>query len=208
MKYLKFLGLSTVVIAIFAYFLIFYVPASDKKEDVSQADDKQALSQVEKTKAKEPFSGAGTMDSLKLLGEDLECSISYVPTEGEKEVEGTYFVSEGKIRGDFLVPSPDLEGTILSSMIMDQTYFYSWTEIDDQMYGAKVAIVDMKKDENNTSQSVTLDTEVKYNCKLWENVDDSVFLPPSTVLFRDMNETMKAGMEYGTTYEEGAELPF
>ena len=54
-----------------------------------------------------------------------------------------------------MVPSPDLEGTILSSMIMDQTYFYSWTEIDDQMYGAKVAIVDMKKDENNTSQSVT-----------------------------------------------------
>ena len=58
------------------------MPASDKKEDVSQADDKQTLSQVEK-QTKEPFSGAGTMDSLKLLGEDLECSI-YVPTEGRR----------------------------------------------------------------------------------------------------------------------------
>lgn len=208
MKYVKILGLSTVVVAVFAYFLIFHVPASDKGGVVTQTEGEQEQEVIVKTKIKEPFSGAGTMDSLKLLGEDLECTITYSSTEGETEVEGTYFVSDGNIRGDFMVPSPDLKGTILSSMIMDETNFYSWTEIDGQTYGAKVTITDMKKDEGNTGQAVSLDSEVNYKCKPWENVDGSVFLPPSKVLFRDMNETLKAGMEYGTTYEAGEEMPF
>lgn len=207
MKYVKFLIVALVVIVVFAYFLIFQVPATEKESITSQVGDDASSSMVVKSEVKEPFSGNGTMDSLRLLNKDLECTIIYKPIDEGDEVEGTYFVSEGNIRGDFLTSSPDLEGQILSSVIMDETNLYSWSEIEGQTYGVKVSLTEIGSDEGQLNTPVSFDSVVQYDCKPWENVDGSVFLPPSKVLFRDMSELQKAGMEYGTTYEIGEEMP-
>jgi len=86
-------------------------------------------------------------------------------------------------------------------MIMDKDYLYTWTEIDGQAYGAKMAVLVMASEQTDANLPVSLQTDVNYDCKPWENVDSSVFIPPGKVLFRDMSELQKAGMEYGTTYE-------
>lgn len=207
MKYIKILGLVAVIVAISAYFLIFYVPDKDTDKTSIQTNEIQSQETLAKTKTKGPFAGTGSLSSLRDLNENIECTISYKPNEQAEVTEGTYFVSEGKIRGDFLVESPDLTGKILSSMIIDGEFLYSWTEIDGQAYGAKIAVSKLNEQSNNVNQPMSLDTDVKYNCKPWDNVDGSIFLPPSKVLFQDMNELQKAGMEYGTTYEAGEEMP-
>lgn len=152
---------------------------------------------------KKEFSGTGTLESLRLLGDDVECTIAYVLEDGEQPAEGTFFASEGKIRGDFLVPSPDLVGQNLSSMILDGQTMYTWTEIDGEAYGVKINLTDFVNNGVDTYEPVSMDAEVSYECKPWLTVDDSVFVPPTDVLFQDMSLLLKSGMEYGTVYEEG-----
>ena len=48
----------------------------------------------------------------------------------------------------------------------------------------------------------TMNQEVDYDCKPWPNVDYTVFEPPASVIFRDMNEITNSMMEFGTIYEE------
>jgi len=198
-KYVSILVVLAGVVAFFAYYLIFSAPAPK----VSELADENEVSMEEEQRPpkQEAFSGAGTLQGLQLRGEDIECTVSYAQSGAESEIEGTFFVSQGNVRGDFLVPSPDLTGEILSSMIMDKDYLYTWTEIDGQAYGAKMAVLVMASEQTDANLPVSLQTDVNYDCKPWENVDSSVFIPPGKVLFRDMSELQKAGMEYGTTYE-------
>jgi hypothetical protein len=106
------------------------------------------------------------------------------------------------MRGDFLTPTPDLSGQVLSSMIINDSYFYVWTEIEGQSYGIKTDLSLPSDATLDAREPVPLDDIVMYNCKPWKNVDRTVFVPPSTVLFQDSNELMQGGMEYGTIYEE------
>ena len=154
----------------------------------------------------EPRRGTGSLDSLRLLGEDLECTISYDDPAQQATVEGTYFVSNGDLRGDFLTASPDLSGQILSSMILVNETMYVWSEIEGALYGVQFDLALLTDTTVETSEPIELDAEVTYDCQPWPNVDRTIFDPPSTVLFQDMNELMQAGMEYGTLYEEPVEL--
>lgn len=198
-KYVSILLVLAGVVAFLAYYMIFSAPAPKVSE---MADEKEVSRESEPKKPKqEPFSGAGTLQGLQLRGEDIECTVSYAQSGVEKEIEGTFFVSQGNLRGDFLVPSPDLTGEILSSVIMDKDNLYTWTEIEGQAYGAKIALSIMDSEQTDANLPVSLETEVNYDCKPWQNVDTSVFIPPGKVLFKDISELQKAGMEYGTTYE-------
>jgi hypothetical protein len=45
---------------------------------------------------------------------------------------------------------------------------------------------------------------VSYNCKPWVALDGSVFEVPTDVIFKDYKDLVNVGMEYGTSYGEGA----
>lgn len=147
--------------------------------------------------------GKDTMQALLARQENLECTISYKdPNIAAGSSKGTFFTSRGRMRGDFEVN--DGNNKVLSSMIMVDQKMYSWTEIDGQKYGMQVDLSEMEKMEEgkpDTKEPVPLDQQVDYECKSWGSVDSSIFEPPKDIVFTDFGQVMKAGMEYGTSYE-------
>lgn len=207
MKKVIILGIVSALLAVIAYYMLFTVSPESRliQEQGStvteEASDKEVVVEAPK--------GTGTLESLRLLNEDLECTILFTPSTQTAAVEGTYFVSDGNIRGDFLTESPDLSGQILSSIIIEGETMYTWSEIEGKAYGMKMDLTTVDGvTADETKQPVSLNEDVRYDCKNWENVDRTVFVPPSDVLFQDMSELMKAGMEEATIYEEEGELPF
>lgn len=208
MKKLTILGIISLLLVVYGYYIIFS-PSSDTPKMVLEHSNVEVVGAVDsEIVLVEPRKGTGTLESLRVLNEDLECAISYTPRNLVTEVEGTFFVSDGNIRGDFLTESPDLSGRILSSMIIKDTTMYTWSEIEGEAYGMKIDLTTTEAEAAETKQPVSLSADVKYDCKNWENVDRTVFVPPSDVLFQDMSELMKAGMEEAIIYEEGEGVPF
>ena len=208
-KNIVLISIIVAVIIGFGYFTLLSSPAS---ETASQLAKEQAELAVENTQNSEdlpevePKQGVGTLDSLRLLNEDLECKIMFEPKDNSAKVEGTYFVSEGKMRGDFLTESPDLSGQVLSSMIIDGDNMFIWSEIDGEVYGIKMSVSQVGNSSLPSNEPVSINDDVNYDCVPWKEVDGTVFLPPGSILFRDIDELMRGGMEYGTVYE--TELPY
>ncbi len=211
MKYVVALGFVAVIVGVFAYTALFESPkASDEQTAVTEnaMEEQSATSEAEESDPRTV--GKSTLEQLRLLGSNVECSIRFESESGGEKVEGTFFVADERVRGDFLTQSPDLEGEVLSSIILDGTMMYTWSEIEGEMYGMKMdtAMFEDNDQFQQPQQSVSMDTEVDYNCVPWVQVDNTVFVPPSDVLFQDFGDIIRAGMEYGTLYEEGAELPY
>ncbi len=146
--------------------------------------------------------GEGSLNSLANRGENLECSILYKKDDiSGQSLEGTYFTSLKRMRGDFIMP----EG-VVSSIIVNDGFMYTWSIVDGQKYGMKVNLDELNKLKNSstpdTREPVPLEANAKYNCKPWNNVDGSIFEPPVDIVFTEFSDVMNGGMEYGTIYED------
>ncbi len=168
----------------------------------------QPIVQNEANQKQLPVAGVDTLEALLALGQNLECAISYAQ---QNEVvstvtEGTYFTSQGRMRGDFMVP--DMVDGAVSSMILTDGVMYSWTEIEGEKYGMKISLSDLEQSKRTESapgahETVPFDSKVSYNCKPWVALDGSVFEVPTDIIFKDYKDIVNVGMEYGTSYEEG-----
>ncbi|MEZ4195230.1 MAG: hypothetical protein R3B53_02420 [Candidatus Paceibacterota bacterium] len=171
-----FLISSIVAVAVGAGAL--YLLVSDgSKGSSSDNFTPQETSSTEVKPVASPTSGNDTLRSLLSRAEDLECTIAYTNETSGQAVEGTYFTSQGKMRGDFIVPGPS--GEMVSSMIMRDQTMYSWTEIEGETYGMKIDLATMESQKTtgtgpDTREPVPLDEAVNYSCKAWENVDGSI----------------------------------
>jgi len=204
MKYLLIGGISVVVIGGIILITLFGSnPVHNKSANTQTGDDTSEVEPVDATR--EVFSGQGTLASLIARAESLECSITYTAPDGP-EVTGTYFVHNGQIRGDFLTTVPELGGEVLSSIIIADGAVYSWSDIAGQMYGVKVLAPETEVDmttPDTIRAPIADDAPVSYECRLWTAIDNSIFQPPSSVLFQDMTSVLDVGMEYGTVYPDG-----
>lgn len=149
-----------------------------------------------------PLNGRGPLSGLRALGQDVECAV-FPATEGEVAIrEGSVFVSQGRIRGDFLLEGA--EPVTVSSMIIANGTLFTWSVIEGQSYGVQVDLAAAGEAPTlDAREPVSLDDEIRYDCKPWGMVDNSVFAPPGDVLFRDLSSVVEQGMEYGTVFEEG-----
>ena len=195
-----FLGL-----VLLAVILVFVSRQSGEKSENIVTDDKNTNSEIEVKPT--TVVGEGSLNDLLARHENLECSIVYKRSDGVDDVvEGSYFTSNGKMRGDFLTKDSGKE--VLSSMIIKDGTFYSWSVIGGEKFGMKANLEQMQavgSDDNKPKADngpVSLDQSVKYDCKPWNSVDGSVFEPPSDILFKDYNSIIKTGMEYGNIYGE------
>lgn len=192
----------------FVYYTLFITPAH---ELANRADESaKELSENATTTEKKPVvpeRGKGTLESLMTLGVPMECTIKQAAKDGALAVEGTYFVAGDNMRGDFITNAPEVSEPVLSSMIISKDEMYVWSEMAGIAQGVKMPKAELTKQDGKSNAPVGFNAEVDYECKPWPNVDNSVFLPPTKVTFRDMNEIMQAGMEYGTIYEEGEMMP-
>lgn len=198
-----------VIVCIIAYVTLF--GESSNRELTSDEKALVPSDQVVNTETQtEQLAGTDSLIDLKNIGRDLECKIVYLDEGTSSSIEGTYFVSDGMVRGDFLTDAPDLSGQVLSSIIIVDDQLYSWTELDGQSYGVKLLLNSLTEDNTtpNRPQPVPVPTEapLDYECKNWPNVDGTVFVPPSDVLFRDYSDLLQTGMEEGLLYESEVEL--
>ncbi len=186
-----------VVIIIIIVAGIFIWSRNETKNVVNEAVEQVNVEGVGLPAGKDPISGMDSLAALAQQGKSLECQVVFERSEAEGNVEGTYFTYRGKLRGDFVMPAPDLGGSIVSSMIVDTDMLFVWTTIEGQTLGFKS---DLTARDNSvpTKEPVALDAQVKYTCTAWEAVDGSVFIPPADVKFTDTDAAIKAGMEYGT----------
>lgn len=191
------------VLVLIILFLVFFL-GKNNAESPSEIDKEDSSSEIEVKST--VVTGKGSLDELLKRNENLECNISYKANATSSEVmEGSYFTSNGKMRGDFMTKDSGQE--VLSSMIIKDNTFYSWSVIDGEKFGMKADMDQLQASgaENGQPKAdngpVSLDQSVNYDCKPWNNVDGSVFEPPADVIFRDFGTVMNTGMEYGNIYE-------
>jgi len=150
--------------------------------------------------------GKGTFGELMERKENLECTILYKSNDiNEDLTEGSLFVSQDRLRGDFIVP--DTGEDLVSSMIISERILYSWSEIEGEKYGIKVDLDELEEYKSretgatlDTKEPIPLEAKVTYICKPWNTVDGSIFLPPTDLIFSDFNKMIDKGMEYGNIY--------
>ncbi|MCA9362597.1 hypothetical protein KC906_04430, partial [Candidatus Kaiserbacteria bacterium] len=202
MKNVVILGVLAVLVVVVGYFMLF---GTSEQAVTGETPDEQAqqVAPIPTEETTSPRLGSGTLEDLRLLGENMECTISYTDEAQGSIVEGTYFVSEGSMRGDFLIDAPDYSGKVVSSMIVDDQMMYVWSDINGQLFAVKMDLSLIEDSTVETNEPVKLDEEVNYNCTPWVAVDRTVFMPPNDVVFQDMSALMRTGMEYGTMYEGG-----
>ncbi len=204
--------IGTLIAVSFAVVAV-YMFTKDKDEKVMMTPSGEDVSTTENTEVvvTNPVSGTDTMYTLIARGEDLECSISYSSAEVESSVtNGTVFTSQGKLRGDFLVT----EGAddVVSSMIVSDGDLYSWTAVEGKKYGMKITLEELEASKTTTEapeakEVVSLEQSVDYECNPWKEVDRSIFVPPTDIIFSNYSDLMNRGMEYGNVYgEEGVSL--
>lgn len=150
---------------------VYFFTKSGAKDDSSIKNEATTQGEVK--------SDNTSLKKLLALGQSQKCTFS--SEEAGTSSKGTFYVSDGKSRGDFDVTT---EGqTIASHMIYDGST--SWMWMDGQTTGFK-----MKVDENQSNtasaQSVDPDKEYKFDCESWR-ADSSAFTPPSNVQFSDFS---------------------
>ncbi len=200
--FLTVLSLTILVGILAGYMLLF---RSDVNRQDSATNKTSEIVDVIDPVETEPIVGKGSLESLLSLAKNLECKIKYNTEGNDVAVEGSYFTAKNMLRGDFLVPGIT-EPTISSMILRDQT-MYTWTVLEGETYGMKINLDTLKTNalsdtSPETREPVPLEAEVDYECKPWIGVDASIFEPPTNIMFKDYNEIMGTGMEFGTIYEE------
>lgn len=208
MKTVGILAFGALLIVAFGYVTIFGGAPSATIEPV--ASDMEPVTEdansTPEPEERDQFSGSGSIRELYERGGSIECQITYIPNPLEAEITGNIFTADGRVRGDFVVPAPDLNGQTVASIIYDQPTLYIWSEIDGETFGVQQT-QDSFSGLGDTAAAIDYDTEVQYNCLTWPRVDNTIFEPPTNVLFSDTAET-DANMEFGTLFEdENGELP-
>ena len=197
--------LVVVMIAIFlgavSIFLLFNKSTPESEQIQVAIEESNILPSIEKELTQR---GTDTLKNIIDRGENSECTIIHKNNGvNESITEGTLFTSRARLRGDFV--TPDTEAGTVSSMIIDGNTMYSWSEIEGEKYGIKVDLSDLDTRDESSKQvearePVPLEVKVSYECKEWKNVDGSIFIPPTDLVFKDFNDLMKQGMEFGNIY--------
>ncbi len=166
------------------------------EEKNAELESMVASSTENRPRVLEPFTGYGTLASLKDYAASIECSITYKASQVEPPIEGTYFIHDGNVRGDFIVPAPELGAQVVTSIISDETTFYVWTDIDGESFGTKTPIAN--SESLAAQEPVPREAKVQYACKAWTQIDGSIFEPPAQVMFQNQATMLEGGMEDGT----------
>ncbi len=139
---------------------------------------------------------SGSIFDLIKSGDNLVCTFNTTTETGE--VDGTTYISNNKMRGDFVIRDGSLNMT--SSTISDGEWLYSWSSAIPQ--GMKIKL-DQFADEDSTNPDSPVSNEnpdqtpldglkqdYEYDCDSW-SVDASKFEVPSDITFVDYAETLK-----------------
>jgi hypothetical protein len=133
----------------------------------------------------------GSTKDLIMMGKNVTCDFSRQDENGN--IEGTVYVSNQKVRGDFNMT--DSSGNNFQTSVINDTEFgYTWGSSPFGSMAIKFAVDEpgtFTEDATaNQEQTFNPDEEMNYKCRSW-NVDDSKFVPPSDIQFTDFSQQMQ-----------------
>ncbi len=171
-----------VVVAVGGYLLM-----SNKKAGYETANTDGAVKDSSKSADSADHQEA-SLKELLAMGSTQKCTFK------TDESEGSFYVSEGKARGDFQSTVDNV--TTAGHMIVDKTSSHVW--MDGQPKGFKVSMENLetpKADANLPEAykvgSVDYNEKVDYHCEKW-TPDSSMFTLPSGVEFMDMSALLES----------------
>jgi hypothetical protein len=128
--------------------------------------------------------------SLKgLLAQTGSQKCTFADTGDASQSQGTVYVSNGKMRGDFT--SVAGTQTIQSHMIVKDNTSYLWSDAM-QGQGIKMSFDAMSgqgASTQGTPQAVDINAQVQYSCSAWSE-DASQFALPTNITFQDVSAMM------------------
>ena len=128
-----------------------------------------------------------SLKELIVAGIAKQCTFS--DESSGAQTSGTVYVGGSKVRGDFSVISQGK--TMGMHMISDGATMHTW--IDGMADGFKMSMT-ASHSAGDTQQGFDADKKINYHCSPWAT-DDSKFVLPSGVTFRDMAAMMKGMMQ-------------
>jgi len=200
MKFIAPLVVLALLIAGFAYYALFSAPAITPVIQENTVTEVATVTAEDELEVQEEFSGEGSLYSLVARGDRLECAIKYIPNPLEPEIIGSLFTADGKVRGDFVVPTPDQVGQMITSIIIADDTIWQWTDIDGDMFGSQQVADFAPATLVRLVAPVGFSSEVQYDCLSWLQVDQTIFEPPTSIIFSDATH---ATFESGVIFEEG-----
>lgn len=132
-------------------------------------------------KVSQKSSGQQTFKELA-SGKPQKCEVKF--SQDNAQSQGTVYVGEGKMRSD---STATMDGkTVVSHIILDGNVIYTW--VDGQGTGFKMpaTLSEAEKSQAGQKRPVDLEQKVSYTCEDW-SVDNSLFTPPSNVIFTDFS---------------------
>lgn len=121
----------------------------------------------------------GTLKSLLTAGKSVKCSFSN--NVKETAVNGTVYVADGKMRGDF----KSIAGgtTVSGHTIVDSSYSYFWTDTGNQGFKFPVPSGTTSTNPAMAKDAPDINQPFNFSCQDWTK-DDSVFTLPSNITFQ------------------------
>jgi len=121
--------------------------------------------------------GSGTIANLFSKTGNFQCTVS--SPDPSAVSNGTFYISNGKVRGDFASTIPDF-GSVESHMIRDTEYVYVWTSSAPQ--GMKIKMDAYSSGSMPGGDGLRPTSKIDYDCKPW-TLELSKFTPPSGITF-------------------------
>jgi hypothetical protein len=127
------------------------------------------------------------------LGSSQKCTFSTTIENGTSE--GTVYISEGKMRGDF---SSNVEGNVNNShIIIDGTTSYTWMDGQNtgyiMTYNPEETSSTATEAGSQNTQGPDLNQKSDYNCSSWVP-DTSLFIKPSDINFVSLNDLIPSAL--------------
>lgn len=135
-----------------------------------------------------------TLAGLLALGQNLRCSFNVKATSGES-TQGTFYVSNGNMRGDFVMKNTAGKENQMS-MIRNGNENFIWGPALPTAIKMNLSL-DKLAANAQTSQFGNVNQKTNYNCVPW-SVDASLFTPPANIKFTDIGQMMAPQATTGT----------
>jgi hypothetical protein len=155
----------------------------EKSGDVSDTNDT-----VEEINENEEESFFGSMQDLLTRGKSLKCTYNVADEDGE--ATGVIYVSGNKIRSEVEITGETGEKMEVDSIITED-WMYTWNSF--MPGGTKMNIKEMQSEtgeDYSQDEEDKMREELDYKCRSWIP-DNSKFVVPTDIEFRDMTEMMQ-----------------
>lgn len=169
----------------------FYYISTQEQPNVAQ--DNPRITEGAFVPSIEDISGTGSFRGLLGLGQNVACTVSY-DTEEQGTFQGDVYVADAKMRGDFTYT---MDGEQLNiSVINDGAYGYTWGNTPVGDLAMKYALDENASEDAAQNTAFDYDQRVSYSCAPWKT-DPSFFIPPSDIIFSEMNMQQSAVIQAG-----------